>query len=148
MLTTTEAAKHLSLSPRLIASNPVEGGSALTDFFQKFRREQKRAVKVNVKKKPTTQQKNARVVLVRHHSAKRRAVRLQRTPAWADMNRIRDLHNLAARMTIETGVVHHVDHVIPLQGKLVSGLHVHQNMQVLIGSVNSSKGNRYRLDYE
>ena len=49
----------------------------------------------------------------------------------------------AQRLTQETGISHHVDHVIPLQGRLVSGLHVHTNMQIITGSENSRKWNRW-----
>ena len=41
------------------------------------------------------------------------------------------------------GTVWHVDHIIPLQGKIVSGLHVVDNLQVIPGSENSRKGNRF-----
>lgn len=81
--------------------------------------------------------------LSRHHSAKRRAERSNRTPPWADLGKIRELHREAQRLTRETGTPHHVDHVIPLQGETVSGLHVHTNMQILTGSENSRKRNRF-----
>lgn len=81
--------------------------------------------------------------LVRHHAAKRRAARLLRTPPWSDLAAIRAIYNEAARRTAETGVVHHVDHEIPLQGKLVSGLHVAGNLQILTGTENVRKHNRF-----
>lgn len=87
-----------------------------------------------------------RAALVRFHVAKRRAARLRRTPSWADMDAIRSFYDEARRLTIETGVEHHVDHDIPLQGKLVSGLHVHNNLQILTGSENSRKKNRFEVD--
>jgi hypothetical protein len=40
----------------------------------------------------------------------------------------------------------HVDHVIPLQGKLVSGLHVWENLQLLDPALNISKGNRLEIN--
>lgn len=46
-------------------------------------------------------------------------------------------------MTNSTGIVHHVDHVIPLQGRTVSGLHVAGNLRVITASENVKKHNRY-----
>lgn len=80
--------------------------------------------------------------------AKRRAAKLQQTPAWADPEAIKDSYldcaeiNLAAKAAgcIEKFVV---DHIVPLQGKNVSGLHVENNLQIITASENSSKGNKY-----
>lgn len=83
---------------------------------------------------------------VRFHAAKRRTLRLQRTPLWADAEAIRAIYLEAQRLTRDTGVPHHVDHDVPLQGKLVSGLHVHNNLQILTGSENSKKRNRFEIE--
>ena len=73
---------------------------------------------------------------------RRRAKKLQRTVAWADHDKIRQLYALAREMTEQTGVPHEVDHIYPLQGKLVSGLHVETNLRVIPKSENRSKGAR------
>lgn len=91
------------------------------------------------------QAREAHAALVRHHTAKRRTVKLQRVPPWADMTAIKAVYVQARRLSRETGVPHHVDHEIPLQGKLVSGLHVHNNLQILTGSENSKKHNRFEV---
>jgi hypothetical protein len=70
-------------------------------------------------------------------SAKWKAARLQRTPAWADLAAIREAYAEAKRSGLT------VDHVIPLQGKLVSGLHVHTNLALVTKSKNSSKRNSF-----
>jgi 5-methylcytosine-specific restriction endonuclease McrA len=71
----------------------------------------------------------------------RQLAKKQRTPAWADLKAIREVYKTAARLTKETGIPHEVDHVVPLQGETVSGLHVHTNLQVLTRSENRKKGN-------
>jgi hypothetical protein len=55
---------------------------------------------------------------------------------------IEQAYDLAALRTKMFGVAWHVDHVIPLCGKKVSGLHVPYNLQVILGSENCRKGNR------
>ena len=61
----------------------------------------------------------------------------RRTPVWADLQAIVQFYK-----SCPPG--HHVDHVLPLRGKLVSGLHVVQNLQYLPAKENMRKNNRYR----
>ena len=70
----------------------------------------------------------------------------QRCPAWADMQVIRDIYVKCAKIQEETGIPHHVDHVIPLSGKYISGLHVPENLQILTASENCSKSNKWPGD--
>ena len=67
---------------------------------------------------------------VNAHSAKRRAAKLQRTPLWADKEQIGMWYSVAEVLS-RGGVSFHVDHVLPLQGKVVCGFHSHDNLQVL-----------------
>ena len=77
---------------------------------------------------------------------KRRAAQLQRTPSWdPDAHLIVAKYQLAAMLTRETGIIHHVDHIIPLQGKKVSGLHVFSNLRVIPGEENVKKSNKYQI---
>lgn len=89
-------------------------------------------------------QKNKHIVqeIVRRRQAKK----LQRTPAWADKKKMQEIYAEARRMTKETGIPHDVDHIIPLQGKMVSGLHCEQNLQVLPRKQNRQKHNHFDCD--
>ena len=79
---------------------------------------------------------------------KRRTAKLKRIPPWLtddDHWMIKEAYALAALRTQMFGFSWHVDHVLPLQGKLVSGLHVPLNLQVIPGSQNTAKGNRFEV---
>lgn len=65
------------------------------------------------------------------------------TPAWADDVAIARIYAEARRLSAETGVPHSVDHIVPIRGRNVCGLHVHYNMRVVTRSENSRKGNRH-----
>lgn len=73
---------------------------------------------------------------------KRHASKLKRTPQWADEGKIREVYMEAKRLTEQTGIRHVVDHYYPLQGRTVSGLHVHQNLRVITQSENCRKSNK------
>ena len=73
---------------------------------------------------------------------KRRASKLQATPKWANLEKIQVLYERATWLKSLTGLTYHVDHIIPLNGKNVCGLHVWANLQILEGSINCSKGNK------
>lgn len=75
--------------------------------------------------------------------ARRRAAKLQRTVGWVDLDKIKKFYTEAKRLTRETGIQHHVDHIIPLRGDNVSGLHVENNLQVITAEDNLSKGNKF-----
>ena len=92
--------------------------------------------------------KKANPAKVTAWNAKRKAAKIQRTPKWLsdiDLERIETQYRLAEILTRLHNKPWHVDHIIPLQGKLVSGLHVPNNLQVLIGSENCSKQNNFVL---
>ena len=84
--------------------------------------------------------------LVNAATARRRAAKLERTPGWLtedDHEDINAMYAFAAKLGDLTGLTYHVDHIIPLRGKTISGLHIPQNLQVMVSSLNESKGNRY-----
>ena len=81
--------------------------------------------------------------------ARRRSSKLKATPTWLlpeHCAHIKRTYKLAKIMEGITGDKYHVDHILPLQGKGVCGLHVPWNLQVISASLNISKSNRYQGD--
>ena len=79
-------------------------------------------------------------------NARRRAAKLLRTPPWLTKEQraeIEAIYVLCAERTKVTGVPHAVDHVIPLVGRTVSGLHIAANLQIITASENCSQNNKY-----
>lgn len=72
-----------------------------------------------------------------------RAQKIKATPVWADHAAIKAIYLEADHQTKMTGIVHHVDHVVPLRGKFVCGLHVENNLTILTSDQNKVKGNRF-----
>lgn len=77
--------------------------------------------------------------------AKRRAAKIHATPEWRDQEKIRKVYNKCAlRNKDDCGrIIWTVDHFVPLQGKFVSGLHVHDNLDIMTLTENSSKSNKW-----
>lgn len=77
-------------------------------------------------------------------TAKRRVAKLNRTVGWANKKQIQAYYDVCAFFNEVNGYIkYHVDHEIPLQGNLVSGLHVHNNLRVIPWEDNVKKANRY-----
>lgn len=81
--------------------------------------------------------------LAAYYRSLRRMAEKQAMPAWADKASIKMCYAITRRVSRETGILHHIDHIIPLNGKNVCGLHTFENLQLLTGRDNDSKGNRY-----
>jgi hypothetical protein len=83
------------------------------------------------------------------HFMKYMAAKRSRTPPWlteTDLQSMIDLYREAERLTKETGVLHEVDHIYPLQGRKVSGFHVPLNLEIKTRSENRRKSNKHPDD--
>jgi hypothetical protein len=69
--------------------------------------------------------------------------REKRRVLWANQDAIVEIYRLAESLTQSTGRQHVVDHIIPLQGRKVSGLHVETNLRVIEHHENARKHNAW-----
>ena len=65
------------------------------------------------------------------------------TPVWYEKELIHQLYLKRDELSKLWGIKLHVDHVIPLRGKNVCGLHCWDNLQLLEASINQNKGNSF-----
>jgi len=82
----------------------------------------------------------------RAKSAKRRSRKLRATPEWLTEEQdlqIKLIYEEAIELEKADGIKRHVDHIVPLQGKNVCGLHVPWNLQILTAEQNLRKSNKH-----
>jgi len=82
---------------------------------------------------------------VNANTALRHAAKMARKPTWltaADKMKIKCLYQLSAMYNRESDIKWHVDHIVPLQGETVSGLHVPWNLRVIPATENIRKSNK------
>ena len=80
--------------------------------------------------------------------AKRRAAQLERIPSWSDksdLKAIRKIYARCKRINKLTGIPHEVDHVIPMQGENISGLHHSTNLAIIPAALNRIKKNKWEF---
>ena len=76
-------------------------------------------------------------------SMRRYTTLLKACPTWTDHLEINKIYTVCQQISAETGIDHEVDHIVPVRGKLVCGLHVPANLRVITTKENRSKNNRF-----
>ena len=74
--------------------------------------------------------------------AKSRANKLKQTPPWSDMKKVRKIYDLCHEMNKTSTCNFQVDHIYPIQGENVKGLHVWYNLMIIPARMNQSKANK------
>ena len=77
------------------------------------------------------------------NNAVRNARKKRAMPPWVDRKELQAIYEERRRISEQTGVLHHVDHIIPLVNPLVCGLHVPANLRIIPASDNLAKSNKF-----
>lgn len=132
----------------VIKTRAKEWAVANRDRVLAYRREyyQANKDKINIPYDERVKRNPNLVAAQRARGAKYYAGKMNATPPWLTdehIEKMKKVYEESSRITKETGVQHHVDHIVPLQGENVCGLHVPWNLRVITAQENISKGNRY-----
>lgn len=135
--------KSLEYSKRWAASHPEKRKAAVEAWRAK---NPAKVAEINKRagRKWSAENKGKRLASVRA----RQIAKMQRTPKWAEVEAISAIYAACAEMTRVTGIPHEVDHIIPLQGRSASGLHVATNLQIMPRGENRAKRNKWSETWE
>lgn len=155
--------KRLEYNRNWLAKNPGYYKKYREENYETVRLNELRYLENNPEKREETLKKhvesNREIIKIRNlqwmknnpgkvnaYTAKRRSKKLLATPDWLTvemLDEIINLYILSKQKELETGIKHHVDHIVPLQGIGVCGLHVPWNLQVITAEENQKKGNKH-----
>lgn len=137
-----QRARHRDENKEMYADRWARWAEANRDHLARYRLENNENISAK-NKRYYTENKHRYYAWCRQ----RQAAKNDRTPEWLSEKHKREIEEIyreAIRLQGETGVEHHVDHIIPLQGDNVSGLHVPWNLQVITATENRKKGNSFK----
>jgi len=131
-------------SRRREAIRAMEIGKTKQYYDNKMKNPKKKEQALNNSRKARS--KRIKLGKEREYLATKRAFKLKATPKWLtekDNEQINFIYSEAARLSICIGIKMHVDHIVPLKGNNVCGLHVPWNLQIITARENIIKGNKY-----
>jgi len=124
--------------------NPDKYRTIMEKAYAKYRESEKGREKISAQRARRTESGMGAA-----YKRQRDAAKLQATPAWFSLDSVRPIYEEAALLTEMTGEKWEVDHIDPLQNRLVCGLHVAENLQSITQKENRQKKNKftpYRID--
>ena len=133
--------KRLTINGMCCECSRIKNNKRYESYYKQYAQENRDRIKSIM----SNYQKNNKGK-VNARTAARHAAKLQRTPKWLDSEEkwlIQETYTLASLRTKVTGIPWHVDHIVPLQGDIVSGLHVPENLRVVTATENCSKNNNW-----
>lgn len=125
----------------------ASGAKYRVNNLEKVRKSARERARLAYAVDPTKRLRNTRAYAARNpdriraRAALRKANELNATPSWVSYKEIGKFYRIAAKLWRSTGISHNVDHIVPLKGKNVCGLHVPWNLQVLTAVENRRKSN-------
>lgn len=129
---------------RKLANDKLRRELNLQKFLTRERASYQRNREAHLAKNALWRERNSAAIAA--HSAKRRSAKAERTPPWLSVEQHEEILKFyvdALEISTVSGIPHHVDHIVPLRGKTVSGLHVPWNMQIITATENLKKNNKY-----
>lgn len=129
---------------------------ALTDKKSYYKHREKklesnkkyRLANIEALKEKSKQWRKKNIGYILAKNSERRAAKIKRTPPWLSQEEllaIQDIYKQARHLTETTGTTYHVDHIIPLHGLKVSGLHVLDNLRIVTAEENLKKHRKYEI---
>lgn len=115
-------------------NNPIKWATYSANHWKRVKGTPEQKEKNRLK---CTSYREGHLDVFRFHTAKYRSAKLKAIPLWADIKVINAFY-----LNCPKG--YHVDHIVPLQGELVCGLHTIENLQYLLASENIQKSNKFQ----
>lgn len=112
-----------------------------------IQKKRKQALESDAERKRRFDEYQERYYKENYHFFLEKSVRRNRmidkaTPAWADLSAIRSIYKKCKEISLLTGVLHVVDHIVPLKGRTVCGFHVESNLRIITAKENLKKFNK------